>query len=320
MIGCVNAVSSLTNLRLGPEGYKVKLTTTLDKPVRAAGLWFYNIWSDNKEGYSSGTGGEIRLTIFQKGLTKFQGYYKPKASTFLLNMMFQGSLTLGGEVTIYWENVDDDPGTNWASLNAMKLVGKIGDGERDKLDVLWTGKDTSWSERSGELTFSMTDRKLIWDFVDDKRTNLDVGYNYYEVWSKVPVFLGKVRQNTPNGVDLEAVSKIRLYLPINYGNVVCLVKTVRGQFVGVDVGDDRSGGFVGWKTFRFFRPICGSEIQSVEFVCDELRDGINTQIWPIRKAVLPFGHAEINRDGTWQGWSYWGIDDRKLATLPINFE
>lgn len=303
---------------------------------------FYVIQNTSqRSGYSSGTGGTMRLTLRADsgssphrpvGPALASTTFRPATSGVFPLVRFgrRAHIVAGRYYHVVFQNIDSQPQRNYVSINGLYSASRLGRGPAvpSGMAVLEKDRGSGWfPRRSRPHEFYLPILEIV-----GARPSQRAGLGYMEVWDPKPVGGDAgVRQllRTPAG----RTTRVK--------GAWLRIKRERGTDAPLVIGLGRSDGAAlasatlassavptsdaGWVHATFSRPVSlpgGSEVT----LSASAGPASSYEAFPIRKGVdygfdtstyFDSGYAQFNTGGGWLGWDQWGGHDRHDSDLQF---
>jgi hypothetical protein len=299
---------------------------------------------NGRSGYSSGTGGSMRVALqgdggagrhVPNGRTLTSTTFRPMEHGFWPLVRFDKSahVVAGHLYHIVFTNVDPDPGSNYVSINALYSASRLGRGPSvpDDLAVLegdggGSGGSTYWHpRRSKPHEYYLP----IMDVVGGRGGEHD-GLGYMEVWDPKPIGnAAKVRQLLRSGRKTTHVNGV--WFRVQRDNGGAGLNLSIGPPDGAPLGtatvapDKVPTSDAGWVYARFPSQVTVPANTALALTASA-SNGVAYEAFPLRKgnefgfsAGLQFsrGYAQFNDGDGWVGWDQWGGHDRRTSDLQF---
>ena len=300
----------------------------------------------NVTGYAAGTGGQIRVTVNPDDGTSAHNPSSTILTTYLLaspltatpsinfpTFVFSVPPTLveGQLYHIVFTNVDASPTTNYLSVDTLYQANPPTPAEPTISDIdsaeLLARPGTAWAPRKGYTPI------LELDYLDGFKE----GNGYMEVWVGAPQNVSgtsEVREMfTVSGAPETVVSASVRIARVN-GSDPLTVRLEHGDGTLIEQGQISASSLpltspatYAWTTYTFSsaRSLLVGQNYNLVF---EAPSTSTYQLFPIRKGgayhfqnttYFPDGYAQFNPNGSWTGWTQWGVTNRTDGDLQFYF-
>jgi hypothetical protein len=299
----------------------------------------------DRTGYSSGTGGQIRVTIntddgtpaHNPSSTVLAAYVITNAMTLtpsryfpLLKFDSPATLVAGRIYHVVFTNVDPSPTVNYLSVDGLFQRKPAAATQPTITDedcaVLLNQAGNPWAERDGFTPTIMMNYSDGWSD----------GVGYMEAWPTAPQTASgssAVREVFTVSGDSRTVASVSVRAALVVGNDPLVVHLEDADGTLIEEGFIPAASFPGsgsyaWNSYTFSSPhtLLSGRTYHLDF---EASSSSAYQLFPIRKGsaegfanttYFPDGHAEFKQEGGgWAGWTMWGVPDRTDGDLQFYF-
>jgi hypothetical protein len=297
-------------------------------------------------GYSSGTGGQLRITVNTDDGTDAHNPSGTVLSTYLVNapasvtpsiyfpiFVFAAppSLIEGQLYHIVFTDVDASPTTNYLSVNAQYYENPSAPAQPTISDVdgavLLGGPDGRWAPRKGYLPI------LELDYQD----GFSEGNGYMEAWIGAPQNISgpaAVEETITVSGTQKNVASASIRIAHISGADPLIVRLENSDGTLVEEGTIPAAAIPltnpaspTWTTFTFSsaHTLLPGQTYHLQFGAASTS---TYQAYPIRKGLaygfknttyFPDGYAGFNQNGSWVGWTQWGVANRTDGDLQFYF-
>ena len=302
---------------------------------------FYLIVHGPHAGYSSGTGGTLKIRLetddgssaHQPSGTVLGTYTIPQPQNPFPVISFSPApkLEAGNFYHLVFSNTDANPEQNFVSVDDLYMQHPLHpmqpEFSNENLATLIQDSSNSWS------VYDFNTPIFEFDFTD----GASMGQGYMEVWVGAPqpisgssavgeefTVSGGPKEVTAVSVRLARISgngDLTVRLEQADGNVV-----EQGRIPSSAVPLSSSAKYT-WATYSFsaMRTLLNGETYRLEL---EAPSGTQYQAYPLRKGsgqsfapttFFPDGHAQFESNGSWVGWTQWGATNRTDSDLQFYF-
>ena len=300
----------------------------------------------NHLGYSAGTGGKLQVTVnaddgtpaHNPSSTVLASYLlsNPLAATPSINfpifvfsappMLVQGQL-----YHIVFKNVDASPTVNYLSVDALYYANPSTPGQPTISDVdsaeLLGGPAGTWTPRQGYTPILELDYQGGWSEFN----------GYMEAWvgaSQTISGINAVREMFTVSGAQRTVSSASIRVARTSGTDPLIVRLENGDGTVIEQGEIPAASIpmtspvsYVWATFTFSsaHTLLAGQNYHLQF---RSAPTSTYQAFPIRKGVaygfqnttyFPDGYAQFNQNGSWVGWTQWGVSNRTDSDLQFYF-
>jgi hypothetical protein len=299
---------------------------------------------NGRSGYSSGTMGTMRVALesdsrgrrhVPSGKRLASATFRPAERGFFPEVRFDKAahVVAGRLYHVVFTNIDSDPASNYASINALYSDSRLGRGPAvpDDLAVLESdrggGGATYWSpRRSGPHEFYLP----ILDVVGGGGQHLGIGY--MEVWDAKPIGgdaqvrqLLRTRGSKSTRVD-GAWLRVQREGGAGDGLTVSIGRASGGSIASATVAPTKVPTRApGWIHVRFSKP--ASLPPDADLALTLSSSGSSAyEAFPVRKGtsygfdrttIFDAGYAQFNDGDGWVGWDQWGGHDERNSDLQF---
>ena len=335
----------LANTTIGPSGNKVsyRFRSGHSGPLQEIQVYLL----PDKVGYAAGTGGKIQITVNTDDDTPAHNPSSVVLASYLLTDPVNAtpsryfpiftfttppSLVVGRLYHIVFTNVDPNPSANYLSVDALYLQYPPTPAQPTVSDVdaaeLLSRPGTAWAPRKGYLPIMQLDYADGWT----------EGIGYMEVWLGAPQPISGIsavrEQFTVAGTQRD-VGSVAVRVARLSGTDPLKVRLQNADGSLIEEGNIPASSF----------PLSGSPSYTwaqYQFVSARTLDPGKTyylelaapsssvyQAFPIRKGGAynfkdttwyPDGYAQFKQNGTWVGWTQWGVTNRTDSDLQFYLE
>jgi hypothetical protein len=300
----------------------------------------------NHVGYSAGTGGQIQVTVNADDGTSAHNPSSTILASYLLSnplaaipsinfpiFVFSVPPTLvqGQLYHIVFTNVDPSPTINYLSVDALYLANPSTPAQPTVSDVdaaeLLCGPSGTWAPRKGYTPILELDYQDGWsEFI-----------GYVEVWVGAPQTISgpsAVRETITVTGAQKTVSSASIRVARTSGTDPLIVLLENGDGTVIEQGEIPASSIpltspvsYAWATFTFSSAHALLAGQSYHLQISAASTS-SYQAYPIRKGVaygfqkttyFPDGYAQFNQNGSWVGWTQWGVANRTDGDLQFYF-
>jgi hypothetical protein len=300
----------------------------------------------NHTGYSSGTGGQIQVTVnaddgttaHNPSGTVLASYLlsNPLAATPSINFpifVFTAppALVEGQLYHIVFTNVDASPTINYISVDAMYYA-------NPSTPAQPTISDTDSAELLGRPDGTWTPRKGYTPILElDYQDGFSELNGYMEVWVGAPQNISgtaQVRETFTVSAANETVASASIRVARISGSDPLVVRLENSDGTLIEQGEISaaslplaSPALYTWATFAFSsaHTLVAGQNYHLQFAAASTS---SYQAFPIRKGLaygfqkttyFADGYAQFNQNGSWVGWTQWGVTNRTDGDLQFYF-
>ncbi|HLJ15832.1 MAG TPA: fibronectin type III domain-containing protein [Bryobacteraceae bacterium] len=297
-------------------------------------------------GYSSGTGGQIQVTINADDGTPAHNPSSTVLASYLLSnpaaatpsiyfpvfvFSVPASLVSGQLYHVVFTDVDPSPTANYLSVDAFYYIVPPTPVQPTIADTDWaelmSGPNGTWSPRAGYTPI------LELDYQD----GFSEGNGYMEGWVGAPENISgaaEVRETITVSPARETVSSASIRVARISGSDPLVVLLEASDGTVIEQGQISADSIpltvptsTVWATYTFAAPhtLVGGQTYHLQFSSAATS---TFQVFPIRKGLaygfqnttyFPDGYAEFNPAGAWTGWTQWGVNNRTDGDLQFYF-
>jgi hypothetical protein len=300
----------------------------------------------NHTGYSAGTGGKLQVTVnaddgtpaHNPSSTILASYLlsNPLAATPSINfpifvfsappMLVQGQL-----YHVVFKNVDVNPTINYISVDALYYANPSTPSQPTMSDVdaaeLLGGPAGTWTLRPGYMPILEL----------DYQGGASEFNGYMEAWvgaSQIITGINGVREMFTVSGGPRTVSSASIRVARTSGTDPLIVRLENGDGTLIEQGEIPAASIsmtspmsYVWATFTFSsaHTLLAGQNYHLQF---RTASSSTYQAFPIRKGVaygfqnttyFPDGYAQFNQNGSWVGWTQWGVANRTDSDLQFYF-
>lgn len=343
--------SALGNTRVGGPTNLVCAYRFRAQGTQLTGIRIFVIWDPKDSGYSGGTGGIVRASIYADDPTTHFPAGNPLASVSYPNPIAQGnywprlvfpapvSLVKDALYHVVFTNPDANRSENYYSINALyrstyTVPNQPTIADLDCAMELGGSSDGganpngNWSLRNDHNTTSYTPI-AAYDYADGPTH----GFGYMEVWVGNPKTISgssQVRETFTVSGGNRKVSQVAVRLKRSSGASPLTIRLEKADGTLVEQGTvdaSQSGSFYGWVSLPLATQPTLLNGQGYHLVLSAPSDTVY-QAYPIRDGsdqhfpaptVFPDGWAEFSTGSGFTGWDQWGQPNRKDGDLQFYF-
>ncbi len=353
----------LYNIRVGKDETEVSFRFIAKGTVLVNQIKYFNTYSFARSGYHLGSGGKIRIELQTDDGTEDHNPSGDSLAFALipdpLNVSKQFLVDFDDTVLleedeiyhIVFTNYDDNPETNYVSVNTMSILKPKEDLDApdqpelsliDMTVLIRNSFNASWRRFKSNKTITPV-FSLFHDIPSLGFTNISVpGYSGMESWIREPRQIQgddyKVRQRfVPNrNIDVENVcvrlakngNPELLYAKLWWRDELITQGSVDSSEVDpVEVISEFTAGH-NWVTIDFFEPV-ELEAKKIYYLELSAAAGDPYKIYPVRDGYYGFNYAPIwsnawaeytmMGDEYWKGWDAWGNSNLRISQLQLYF-
>jgi len=342
--GASLGTDGLANTRLGPSGCMVSYRFLAKHSGVLQVIRIYLI--PDHIGYAAGTGGTINVTLHTDDgtsshhpastvlgthvISNILSLPSPSRYFYLVKFSSPVTVTAGHLYHLVFKNVDNNPTVNYLSVDDLYHAVPTSPNQPTisdtNLAVLLSGEGGTWKERPGYTP--------IYEL--DFTNGTSEGIGYMEGWVGAPRIISgvsAVRETFTVASDVKVstaairVSRIRGTDPL-----VVRLENANGTLVhqgtipaaDIPVNNATSPAWTKLAYGTSYTLLAG---QTYHLVFEASSTSLY-ETFPIRKGYaygfkattyFPYGHAEFNQNGTWVGWTQWGVTNRTDGDLQFYF-
>jgi len=341
---------SLGNTTIGPNQNKLSYRLRVQHTGYISAVQPYLIMDHT--GYWGGTSGQILVSIQTDDGTSSHNPSGQKLTSALLidpdgvptparyfpTFAFTGhaAVTAGEIYHIVFENPDPNPDVNFVSVDALYQAAAPTPSQPTMSDtdcavLLFSNYSGTtgaiWKPRQGYTPVVQID-------YDDGFTE---GLGYMEVWVGAPESISgtsSVRETFTVSGASDTIASVHIRAARISGSGALTVRLETGSGTLIEQGTIPASAFplstsatYDWGSLKFAAPHTLSSGQSYHLVLQSASSTVY-QAFPIRKGsdygyksttYFPDGYAQFLQNGTWVGWTQWGVTDRTDGDLQFYF-
>jgi Putative Ig domain len=341
---------SLGNTTIGPNQNKLSYRLRLQHTGYISSVQPYLIMDHT--GYWGGDSGQVLVSIQTDDGTSSHNPSGQKLTSSLLidpdavptptryfptfSFTGQASVTAGALYHVVFENPDPNPTVNYVSVDALYQAGVPTPSQPTMSDtdcavLLFANysstEGTVWKPRQGYTPILQIN-------YDDGFTE---GIGYMEVWVGAPQSISgtaSVRETFTVSGPSDTVSSVSIRAARMSGSASLTVRLETGNGTLIEQGEIPASSFpvstsatYTWGVYKFATAHTLANGQSYHLVLQSPASTVY-QAFPIRKGVdygyknttyFPDGYAQFLQNGTWVGWTQWGVTNRTDGDLQFYF-
>ena len=300
----------------------------------------------NVSGYAAGTGGQIQVTVNTDDGTTAHNPSGTILATYLLANPLTATPSINFPIFVFpvpptlvegqlyhilFLNVDASPTTNYISVDTLYQANPPTPGQPTISDIdsaeLLGRPGTAWTPRKGYTPI------LELDYTDGFKE----GNGYMEVWVAAPESVSgtsAVRETFTVSGAQQTVTGASVRIERVSGSDPLTVRLENGDGTLIEQGQIPASSIpltspasYAWTTYTFSsaRTLLVGQNYNLVF---EAPSTSTYQLFPIRKGVaygfqnttyFPDGYAQFNPNGSWTGWTQWGVTNRTDGDLQFYF-